>query len=324
VHLLAEKLAQLITDGTMHPSDPAWYTFTSSKKSDVDGLDLKFKFKGDEDCNYTFLLPDFVRFLFTGSFPSYNVADSFSDILRQNEVERKEITSDEKQNTKEKEGNTRKKDLIFDEAEVAKSNKEEVEEDETEGEEDDEKAEEVDRRHLHDYTTYFQGKMSALFKTTKKSQKIGDLESAVEEGKRQDEVDQILNSSIIVTQVMGEALLLVKNAAAVAKKQNLPMFKSQSSGSYENLIKNTFQKLMEIVKKDKVFEQYVCGYFVEKGIIEKSTEQQSELNSKIRDEQSQKKEKKAKKTKPLSLESVLDNIIDEHYCVHSNILRLME
>ena len=82
MHLLAEKLAQLITDGTIHPSDSAWYTLISSKKSDVDGLDLKFKFKVDEEYTITFLLPDFVHFMFTGSFPSDNVDGSFSDILR--------------------------------------------------------------------------------------------------------------------------------------------------------------------------------------------------------------------------------------------------
>jgi len=306
VHLLAEKLAQLITDRTIVPSDTAWYNLVSSKKDAVDGLDLMFLCDDHRKDGITFLLPELVEFLFTGSFAS-GIHSSLEDTFRKHEKEQKQILTNKKQNTKKKEGNTRKKDLISDEAEVTKSDREGKEEEE-------EEEEELGNQQLHEYTTYFQDKMSALFKPNKNSQKIRDIEDAVEEGKRQEEVDQIFNSTIMVTKVMIEALALVKNAAAVAKKQKLDLFKNKK-GSYENLVKTTFQQLMESIKKDKKELANLTD-----GVVANSTLQQKILVSEINKMQNNKKQTKGDNNKSVTLDSILEKVIDERYCFKTDEL----
>lgn len=322
MHLLAEKLAKLITDEIIVPSDCAWYTLVSSQKSVVDGLKLRFVFKDHKED--AFLLHDFVQYLFTGSFASFSFTEGFetsvSDTLGQNEMEQKQIPTDKKKNTMKKGGNTRKKDVISDEAGVAPSNnKEEGDDEEEEKDEEEEEKDEGEDNfgHLHDYATKFENKISALFKLNKKSEQIRDIVDAVEDDEnRVSELEQIFNSSILVSNVMIAALNLVKNAAVAAQEEKveLAITKKKKRGSYENLVKTTFQQLMKNVRKSKHLQADLIVFNSQKTFVQREIQLDACLL--------EMRKIKGSNDKSVTIDSVLNNLVDDSYSSQEDVLRL--
>ena len=291
-------MAKLITDEIIVPSDGAWYTLVSSQKSDVDGLELSFVFKDHNNVG-DFLLHDFVRYLFTGSFDFATVDTSvFGDTLRQNELKQKQIPTDKKKNTTEKGSNTRRKDVVIDEA--IDNNKEE-------GDDDEEEEEEEEDEGLHEHVAKFESKISTLLNPNRKGDLIGDVVDAVEDDEnRMKELEQIFNSSILVSNVMIAALNLVKNAAISAQVEKVELT-AKKTGSYEKLVKTTFQQLMKNVRKSKLLQAEL--------IVDNShrTTAQSDI-------QQEKFSLEMRNDKSVTIDSVLNNLVDDRYNNDEDIL----